>query len=533
MNVKSIFIQKREEKIKMNKKNINNRLICKFGIILVLSIMFLMGSSHNASAATRKCYTILDKDTIVYSNTQLTKKYGKIYGSDEIIVIEVHDSYSKVQYKISGSGGKTKTGYISTSAILTATGGTTISSRAKIITYKRPGGQEYGYVSQNDPVLVLGVYGSYTQVKYPVLSGYKYAFIITSDADKYLKTSNNSVNNSIKVPNGIYKLVSALNNSFVLDIENGSKLSESNLQLYLDNGTPAQQYSITMQEDGYYSISNVNSGLMIDCYGGHKTNGTNIWQYDNNNSDAQHWKLIDAGDGYYYLQCKCNGLVADVTRGDVYNGNNIQMYEINYTLSQKFKLIPVTANSVELSTIQSNIYNLAINSIGNKGTIYQKWAGLSTSDPYCAAYATYICNQAMIQAGYTKSQATGIVPKHVSTSKMADWYNQRGRYHSYASWYNSNRGVGVYKNTTISSYNPQVGDLVVIDNNGKISSGPEHTGIVIAVENNSITLAEGNTGAGTNATRRVKKYTYYKGDTYWYRSDYKKSVIVGFCTPKY
>lgn len=517
----------------MSKKNIGNKFIYKLGMILVLSIMILIGTSYNASAATRKCHTILDKDTIVYSDIQLTKRYGKIFGSDEITVIEVHDSYSKVKYKISGSGGKTKTGYISTSAILTATSGITVSSKAKIITYKRPGGQVYGYISPNDQVLRLGVYGIYTQIKYPVSFGYKYAFITTLDADKYLKTSNNNVNNDIKISNGIYKLVSALDNLFVWDIEGGSKLSETNLQLYMDNGTPAQQYSFIMQADGYYSISNVNSGMMIDCYGGHKTNGTNIWQYDNNDTDSQRWRLIDAGDGYYYLQCKCNGLVADVAYGNVYNGNNIQMYEINYTLSQKFKLVPVVVNLAELSAIQSNIYNLAIDSIGNKGVTYQKWAGLSTSDPYCAAYATYICNQAMIQAGYTKSQAVGIVPKHVSTSKMADWYNQRGRYHSYASWYNSSRGVGVDKNTTISSYNPQVGDLVVIDNNGKISSGPEHTGIVIAVGNDSITLTEGNTGAGTNATRRVKKYTYYKGNTYWYRSDYPKSVIVGFCTPEY
>ena len=89
------------------------------------------------------------------------------------------------------------------------------------------------------------------------------------------------------------------------------------------------------------------------------------------------------------------------------------------------------------------------------------------------------------------------------------------------------------KNTSISSYTPKVGDLAAIDNNGNISTGPDHTGIVIAVNGNSLTMAEGNTGAGTNATRTVKTYTYYKGGTYWYRSGAAGTVVVGFGNPAY
>ena len=89
------------------------------------------------------------------------------------------------------------------------------------------------------------------------------------------------------------------------------------------------------------------------------------------------------------------------------------------------------------------------------------------------------------------------------------------------------------KNTTISSYTPQVGDLVAIDNDGAIASGPDHTGIVISVNNDRIVLAEGNTGSGTNATRTVTTHTYYKGRPYWYRLDYSKAKIVGFATPAY
>ena len=67
------------------------------------------------AGATRKCFTISGGNTAVYSNTSLSRKYGTIFGSDEIYVIDVTSGYTKVTYPI--SGGRTKTGYISKSAI--------------------------------------------------------------------------------------------------------------------------------------------------------------------------------------------------------------------------------------------------------------------------------------------------------------------------------------------------------------------------------------------------------------------------------
>ncbi len=192
----------------------------------------------------------------------------------------------------------------------------------------------------------------------------------------------------------------------------------------------------------------------------------------------------------------------------------------------------VNTNSTDnkSTTIQDNIYNLAMESIGTKGTTYQKWAGLSSTQAWCVAYATYIANKAMTGSGYSESKALGIVPKQTSTSIMAGWYNKRGRYYSYASW--SQKGVRVKKNTEISSYDPQIGDLAVIENGG--DSLPDHTAIVIAKDNNSITLAEGNMGGKSgnhSRTSKVRTYTYYKKSKYWQRSS--KIRIFGFCNPEY
>lgn len=141
------------------------------------------------AVSTRKCYTISAGNTTVYSDTGLSQKYGTIFGSDEIIVLDVTGNYCKVNYPI--SGGRTKTGYIPTGAILCGTTGDSYTSNAKITTYCRPDGFSYGYIDKGDKVTVLGTYGNYTQVKYPVSGGYKYAFITTEDCNSYIKSGNN------------------------------------------------------------------------------------------------------------------------------------------------------------------------------------------------------------------------------------------------------------------------------------------------------------------------------------------------------
>ncbi len=139
------------------------------------------------AASTRRCYTINTGNTRVYSNTGLTNGYGWIYDSDEITVLNVTSCYTKVTYPVSRG---TKTGYIYTSAILTATGGSSITSKAKVNTYRRPGGAKYGSVYAGDKVLVLGSRNGYTQIKYPVSGGYKYAWVTGSDLNAMKGTNN-------------------------------------------------------------------------------------------------------------------------------------------------------------------------------------------------------------------------------------------------------------------------------------------------------------------------------------------------------
>lgn len=167
--------------------------LLKMLVCIIFAGIFVLEGATKADAATRKGYIIDTSNVRVFSNTGLTSGYGWIYPTDEVKVITVTGRYTKVTYPI--SGGRYKTGYIATGKILTATGGTTYTSSGNFTTYRRNStANTYGYVEKNDRVMVLGTKSNYTQIKYPVSGGYKYAFAKTWDVNTYLKGNSSSEN---------------------------------------------------------------------------------------------------------------------------------------------------------------------------------------------------------------------------------------------------------------------------------------------------------------------------------------------------
>lgn len=190
-----------------------------------------------AASETRKCYTISSSNTTAYSNTSLTSKLGTIYPTDELTVLTVTSSYCQVTYPTSKGS---KTGYIPTSSILTGTSSSNKkTATAKITTYRRNStSNTYGSISKGDVVSILGTKGSYTQVKYPVSGGYKYAFITTSDANKYLGTSTSSSSSSrVNLSYALYKNTSAyISCSF--DGYSSTKGRHEGIDIRCGNGKP-------------------------------------------------------------------------------------------------------------------------------------------------------------------------------------------------------------------------------------------------------------------------------------------------------
>ena len=504
------------------------------------------------SSKYMKCFTIsTGNNTTAYSNSSLNSKIGTIYASDELYVYSINDSYAYLSYPTSKGR---KYAYIPT-RVITSNNQSHQSSvaRARVTTYRRAGAISYGYVDKGDNVMRVASSGNYTQVIYPAGSVWKMGWVSTSEynnsiapvVNKQATVVNNA--NAVKAGTAGDKLASYSSSS----VRCYTLASSGRVYAYSDEtlSNRLNNNYIDCATDELYVVSvNKNYGSVKLSYptsAGRKIRDFRLSDimsnqysspgtyYANHRIYTYRW----AGKSQYgYIENENVTVVGTLSNYTqiIYSigGGKYKMAFIK-TSDMNNQPAEVKATAAVNGNVAANIYNLAVASVGTNGRTYQKWCGLSTKDPYCAAYATYIANQAMIQAGYSSATAKSIVPKYASTSLWADWYRNRGRYYSYADWSNKTRGVKMSKNVSVSDYTPKVGDLAAIDNNRDIYGGPDHTGIVIAVDGNKITMAEGNTGAGNNLTRKVKLKTYYKGDNYWYLSSASNTVIVGFGNPAY
>ena len=141
------------------------------------------------------------------------------------------------------------------------------------------------------------------------------------------------------VPDGYYRLASAVDNSKGLDIAGVSTDNGANAHLWAYGGGSNQKFELKYQ-NGYYTIMALHSDKYIDVANGSNVAGTNVQQYQGNGSDAQQWMLKDAGDGYAYVINK-SGLYLDVNGTFSDNGTNVQVWTGNGSVAQKWKLIPV------------------------------------------------------------------------------------------------------------------------------------------------------------------------------------------------
>ncbi len=152
-------------------------------ISVVLALFVALVPTPAYAASGLKCYTIGTANTPVYSSSGLSTKIGAIYSSDEVTINSFSSSKTAVNVTYPISGGRMKSGWIRTSAILSATGGYAHNSARRYTTYRRPGGSSYGSVYVGDQVVVLGIRSGYTQIRYPVSGGFKFAWARTSDVN--------------------------------------------------------------------------------------------------------------------------------------------------------------------------------------------------------------------------------------------------------------------------------------------------------------------------------------------------------------
>lgn len=139
-----------------------------------------------SSSTPITCYTLASSGNVyAYTSSDLQTKTGGYIAcsTDECKIIQINGNAVQVTYPVTGG---TKTAWFARSAFTSCN----ISSGAvekwtqttQITTYRRSdGGTSFGSISAQDVCYKLATSGNYTQVIYPVSSGYKMGWIKTSD----------------------------------------------------------------------------------------------------------------------------------------------------------------------------------------------------------------------------------------------------------------------------------------------------------------------------------------------------------------
>ena len=136
---------------------------------------------------------------------------------------------------------------------------------------------------------------------------------------------------------GTYRVLSASDSKYALDVSAAGKDNGANVQMYSRNGTPAQDWEVENLPNGFVTLTNVNSGKCLDVANGAHSSGSNVWQYQGNGSKAQEWLPVQQEDGSFILYSALgNGLVLDIQNGVVRDSANIWIYSINYSDAQCF-----------------------------------------------------------------------------------------------------------------------------------------------------------------------------------------------------
>lgn len=153
-----------------------------------------------------------------------------------------------------------------------------------------------------------------------------------SDAQQFRFTQINIIDEDS------YQIQSTINSRKVLDVSGGSQDNYANIQLWDYSRVPQQSFKFQALSNEEYIIIADHSNKALDVQNGGTEPGTNVCQFEQDGTDDQKWLIQEAGNDTYYIISSANGLCLDAESGQAKNGTNIQVYTQNYTSAQKFRI---------------------------------------------------------------------------------------------------------------------------------------------------------------------------------------------------
>ncbi|WP_230633058.1 RICIN domain-containing protein [Paenibacillus athensensis] len=146
------------------------------------------------------------------------------------------------------------------------------------------------------------------------------------------------------VSGGTYKLINP-NSGKALDVAGGGTADGTNVQIWTDNGSAAQQWQTNRNSDGTYTLINAGSGKALDVAAAGTADGSNVQIYTSNGTGAQKWSINSNGDGTYLLLNQNAGKALDVVSAGTADGTNVQIWGNTATTARKWQLVQVSVTS--------------------------------------------------------------------------------------------------------------------------------------------------------------------------------------------
>jgi len=150
------------------------------------------------------------------------------------------------------------------------------------------------------------------------------------------------------ISNGRYQIATVLDETKVLNVENGGTALGTNLILYTNLQQTCQIFDVYYNSEGYYTFQAVHSGNYIHVGNAMETTASNVvtWEYTGLNA---RWVLINAGNGYYDIVQSYGGKYLDVSGGNTVDGTNIIVCCPDGSDAQRYKFIPVSVSITNAS----------------------------------------------------------------------------------------------------------------------------------------------------------------------------------------
>ena len=161
------------------------------------------------------------------------------------------------------------------------------------------------------------------------------------------------------LPDGDYYIISSINMNYYVDIPGTEVASGNNVNMYTmeTNVMPpaCDAWTLVYLGNGFYKIKSKGTNFCLDVSEASLNRGTNVQVWEENDSTAQQWSIIQTDYGYK-IQSRCNGFYLDVAGGGFENSTNVQVWETNDTTAQKYVFVPYGASTGQ--TIEDGVYSI-------------------------------------------------------------------------------------------------------------------------------------------------------------------------------